>query len=68
MVGLSRPEEDGSRFARMPNHAMRLHEWGTHMDFILCMGHPPVEDWKEIRGVDDMGNRTRPRDNPPRQD
>jgi hypothetical protein len=27
-----------------------------------------VEDWKEIRGVDDMGNRTRPRDNPPRQD
>jgi hypothetical protein len=22
-------KESGSRFARMPNHAMRLHEWGT---------------------------------------
>jgi len=23
-------EESGSRGARMPNHAMKLHEWGTH--------------------------------------
>jgi hypothetical protein len=23
--------EDGSRFARMPTHAIRLHEWGTQV-------------------------------------
>jgi hypothetical protein len=35
-------EQDGSRFARMPNHAMRLHEWGTRsIGLTLCMGHPP---------------------------
>jgi hypothetical protein len=26
---ISTVEEDGSRFARMPTHAMKLHEWGT---------------------------------------
>jgi hypothetical protein len=29
--------------ARMPTHAVRLHEWGTRgMGWVLCMGHPPL--------------------------
>jgi hypothetical protein len=29
-------------FARMPTHAIRLHEWGTQsMGSNLCLGHPP---------------------------
>jgi hypothetical protein len=29
-------------FARMPTHAMRLHEWGTRcIGTISCIGHPP---------------------------
>ncbi len=35
-------EEDGSRFARMPNHAMRLHEWGTRSKRIHLMCGPPA--------------------------
>jgi hypothetical protein len=27
-------EENGSRLARWPTHAMKLHEWGTRQDFI----------------------------------
>ena len=35
-------EEGGSRFARMPTHAMKLHEWGTRGSGVIgCMGHPP---------------------------
>jgi hypothetical protein len=34
--------ENGSRVARMPNHTVRLHEWGTRsIGTISCMGHPP---------------------------
>src|ERR1700722_10066915 len=36
-------EEDGSRLARMPTHAVRLHEWGTRsMGWGLCIGHSPT--------------------------
>jgi hypothetical protein len=29
-------------FARMPTHAVRLHEWGTQgCRLVLCAGHPP---------------------------
>jgi len=29
-------------FARMPTHAVTLHEWGTQgCGLVLCMGHPP---------------------------
>ena len=31
--------EMGSRVARMPTHAMSLHEWGTQ-----CLGHPPKKE------------------------
>jgi hypothetical protein len=29
MTSLGGVEESGSRFARMPTHAMKLHEWST---------------------------------------
>ena len=34
-------KESGSCVARMPTHAVRLHEWGTQTWGYLCMGHPP---------------------------
>jgi hypothetical protein len=33
---------DGSRVARIPTHAMRLHEWGTQNFPILYMGWLPI--------------------------
>jgi hypothetical protein len=33
----------GSRFERMPTHAMRPHEWGTRACCrFSCVGHPPI--------------------------
>ena len=36
-------KEGGSRVARMPNHAMRLHEWGTQsVGGIVCVYGTPA--------------------------
>jgi hypothetical protein len=49
-------KKDGSCFARMPTHAMRLHEWGTRgIGAISCMGHPPTRlrcRLRDGRGLD----------------
>jgi hypothetical protein len=35
-------KKDGSCFARMPTHAMRLHEWGTRGIGAIFMYGPPA--------------------------